>query len=82
MVTRGTLRARSAAHAAFDPIWKEGHLSRDQAYRRLGAFLGLRSREMHMAQLDEATALRVPEAAAAIMAALDRDPVGKASSEP
>lgn len=68
LATHGTLRARGMAHAAFDPIWQEGHLSRSQAYRRLAALLGLSRRVTHMSLFDEETAYRVPAAARAIMA--------------
>jgi hypothetical protein len=66
LATQETLKARREAHAAFDPIWKDGHLPRNAAYALLAEHLGMRPRDTHMALMDEATALRVPEAADAI----------------
>jgi hypothetical protein len=77
LATRDTLRARSAAHAAFDPIWREGHLTRSEAYRMLSERLGIPYERTHMATMDEALALRVPAAAEAIRATLRGEaPVG------
>jgi hypothetical protein len=58
-----THAARSAAHAAFDPIWKSGRIKRGAAYQILAEELGLSRADCHMKIMDEATALRVPEAA-------------------
>lgn len=55
-----THEARKRAHAAFDPLWQNGHLSRGEAYRRLRVHMGLSSGDCHMAQMDAATANRVP----------------------
>ena len=43
---------RSRTHAIFDPIWKEGHLTRPQAYAWLAAELGISSNACHIAKFD------------------------------
>lgn len=44
--------ARKRAHAAFDPIWKSGTLSRGEAYRRLALSLGIQQSECHIGMFD------------------------------
>ena len=56
-----TRKARLAAHAAFDPLWKRGQMKRGQAYRWLGEQLGQRPGETHISWMDAATATRVVE---------------------
>lgn len=58
LVDEGTHRARKAAHASFDPLWKDGHMSRKEAYRWLRRTLGL-AYVPHMADMDTLTAARV-----------------------
>jgi ssDNA-binding Zn-finger/Zn-ribbon topoisomerase 1 len=43
---------RRAAHGAFDPFWKSGHISRKEAYRWLARQLG---RTIHIGGSDAAT---------------------------
>lgn len=43
-----THTARQKAHKHFDEIWKEGYLTRTQAYRALSGFMGLTSEECHI----------------------------------
>lgn len=43
-----TRRARSAAHAAFDPIWKRGKMRRGDAYRALAKALGIHPKGCHI----------------------------------
>jgi len=71
LASEETHKARNAAHAAFDPIWKRGFLTRHMAYRRLQAELGLSEKECHMKVMDAATAKRVPDVARAILASLE-----------
>lgn len=52
-------RAKARAHAAFDPIWESGKLTRSQAYAWLADALGLAPSETHMGEFDEATCARV-----------------------
>ena len=33
--------AKQAAHAAFDPLWKSGDMTRSEAYRWLGGMMGI-----------------------------------------
>jgi hypothetical protein len=40
--------ARAAAHAAFDPVWKSGRMSRSQAYKWLAAQMDLPPEDCHM----------------------------------
>lgn len=56
-----TRKARSAAHAAFDPLWKRGQMKRSQAYKWLAAQLGQSPGETHISWMDAATARRVVE---------------------
>lgn len=46
-----TRRARSAAHATFDPIWKRGEMSRAQAYKWLADTLGIDRAECHIGMM-------------------------------
>lgn len=55
-----TRKARSAAHAAFDPIWQQGRMSRNAAYKWLAAQLGIEPKRCHIGMMDAATASRVP----------------------
>jgi hypothetical protein len=40
--------ARGEAHAAFDPLWKSGQMSRSQAYKWLAAQMDLPPEDCHM----------------------------------
>ena len=51
--------SRMAAHAAFDPIWKEGHMPRRDAYGWLAEQLGITRGECHMLHFDERTCRKV-----------------------
>ena len=70
-----THRARQAAHAAFDPIWKTGMMPRAEAYRRLAAAMGIPPEKCHMAQMDKTTARRVPQVVARLASSADNFPV-------
>lgn len=52
-------RARVAAHSAFDPLWKDKHMTRSDAYRWLAAQLGIAPSACHILYFDEATCARV-----------------------
>ena len=52
--------ARKAAHAAFDPHWQNGQMSRGAAYQRLTAALAL-GNQVHIGQSDLETCRRVVE---------------------
>lgn len=51
--------ARALAHAAFDPIWRDGPMNRTDAYAWLARVLGMRRDDCHIARLDAATCARV-----------------------
>ena len=56
-------RLREIAHAAFDPIWKDGLTSRANAYRLLAEALGVSEPEAHMKEMGQELLLRVPPVA-------------------
>lgn len=56
--------ARSRAHAAFDPIWREGKMSRTRAYAWLSRQLGLPPAETHIGMFSA-------EQCAAVVAAVE-----------
>jgi len=58
---KATRKARIAAHDAFDQIWKNGHLSRNSAYRWLQTKLGLPKHECHIGLFDKDMCARVVE---------------------
>ena len=41
-----------AAHAAFDPLWKSGQMSRSKAYSLLAQKMGLPKSETHIGMFD------------------------------
>lgn len=45
-------KARMAAHACFDLKWKNGELSRSEAYSWLADQLGIKKSECHMINFD------------------------------
>ncbi len=44
--------AKSTAHAAFDPFWQDGQLTRSKAYTWLGRKLGLTHEACHIGKFD------------------------------
>jgi hypothetical protein len=64
-----TRRARSAAHAAFDPLWQKrqrlsglsAHHARGKGYKWLAGQLGIAVKDCHIGMMDAATARRVVE---------------------
>lgn len=52
-------KARIAAHAAFDPLWQSGRMSRTRAYSELARRLGIPKHRAHMQMFDVATCERV-----------------------
>lgn len=61
-----TRKARSAAHAAFDPLWKSRRMSRRQAYAWLSSALGIEPDKCHIGMMNETDARRVVEAVRAM----------------
>ena len=45
-------RAKNAAHAAFDPLWRSGRLKRHQAYGWLAKQMGLNKSRCHIGEFD------------------------------
>lgn len=64
-----TRRARDAAHAAFDPMWRKRaeisgvkpYVARTRGYKWLAEQLGIERKDCHIGDMDAATALRVVE---------------------
>lgn len=54
-------RAKTRAHAAFDPIWKTRRMSRRKAYSWLADKLEIPVQQMHIGEFDETLCLRVVE---------------------
>ena len=46
-------RLKMEAHEVFDRLWKEGHMSRNEAYRRLGSVLDKHKRITHIGWFNE-----------------------------
>ena len=51
-------RLKSRAHAAFDPIWRSGQMSRKEAYKWLAAQLGIKIDRCHIGFFNEAQCRR------------------------
>lgn len=41
-------KAKRSAHSDFDPLWRDGHIKRKEAYRLLSQFLEITSSECHI----------------------------------
>lgn len=54
--------ARKRAKAAFNPLWKSGRMTRSEAYRWLGAQLGLDEAHTHIGWFDVAQCAAVVDA--------------------
>jgi hypothetical protein len=72
LVDAATHEARKAAHEAFDPLWKDGHMSRAQAYAELRRVTGLNEKNCHMSRMDKGRAERVIPAVQQIFEGLHR----------
>lgn len=44
---------KKTAHAAFDPLWMQGHMKRNEAYAWLAGRVGLTPEETHIGMFDE-----------------------------
>lgn len=53
--------AKSRAHAAFDPMWKDGGMPRGKAYAWLARQLGIPKEQCHIGEFDVDTCRRVVE---------------------
>lgn len=54
-------RLKQAAHAAFDPLWREGDMKREQAYKWLAGELKIERKDCHIGMMDEETCKKVVE---------------------
>lgn len=54
-----TRKARSAAHAAFDPLWKSGKMTRRKAYELLSAETMIPPEQAHIGMMTAEEAWRV-----------------------
>ena len=54
-------KAKMAAHAAFDPTWKDGKKKRGSAYAWLSDRLGVDKKDCHIGMFDVETCRRVVE---------------------
>ena len=52
-------RAKSAAHAIFDPLWKNGSIKRAAAYKWLAENIGIDRKECHIGMFDVELCKRV-----------------------
>lgn len=50
---------KKAAHAAFDPLWMQGHKKRNEAYHWLASRMGLAPDEAHIGKFDVAQCRQV-----------------------
>lgn len=58
-----TRAARSEAHAAFDPLWRDGEMRRPEAYAWLARATGIPREECHIGMMDIARAQLVRDVA-------------------
>jgi hypothetical protein len=59
LATKELRELRKQAHATLDPMWKDGHMLRHSAYRRLSEFMGTDRKETHIAMFDEVQCRKV-----------------------
>lgn len=73
LANRELRKAKMAAHAAFDPLWKQEHLTRSEAYEWLSSALGLPKEETHIGMFDVDTCKEVVELAGTKMIELENE---------
>ena len=61
LANRQLRKAKMQAHAVFDPLWKDGPLSRTEAYRWLSKAMGLHPDETHIGMFDVGQCLKVEQ---------------------
>lgn len=54
MADRPTRQARARVHEAFDPLWKNGDRTRNEAYKELASGLGMTAMDCHISRFDYA----------------------------
>lgn len=62
-----TRKARSAAHAAFDPLWRSGKMKRGQAYRWLSKATAIPFDQCHIGMMTAKQAQSVCQSVAAYL---------------
>lgn len=62
-----TRRARGEAHAAIDPLWREGVMRRNEVYAELARRLGIERSRCHVAHMNLPEARRAREIAYQMM---------------
>lgn len=70
-----THSARRRAHDAFDPLWRDGPLSRSKAYRMLAKELNVSKDDCHMKLMTAEQASRVPDAVVRIRSIIEKEQV-------
>lgn len=53
MANASLRRLKQEAHAAFDPLWRSGDMTRAQAYSWLAQHLGVSDNNCHIGMMDE-----------------------------
>ena len=61
LANRDLRRAKMQAHAVFDPLWKDGPLTRNEAYRWLSKAMNLHPDDTHIGMFDIGDCLRVEQ---------------------
>ena len=61
LADKGLKNLRSQAHRLFDPLWKSGKRTRNQAYKWMAKRLGIPVKECHFGQLDNDVLTRAVE---------------------
>lgn len=56
-----TSDARMMAHRKFDPLWKSGRFGRNEAYRILAAYMGIKIRRCHIGRMTASQCKQVLE---------------------
>lgn len=67
LVSRATHSARKGAHAVFDRIWREGRMSRSQAYKELSEHLSLPREKTHIKLFNESMAIKTMDFARSVL---------------
>lgn len=64
--------AKRRAHAAFDPLWKNRHLSRTSAYRLLSELMNLKPADTHIGMFNEEQCQKVVEICRGVQQSYDK----------
>jgi polyhydroxyalkanoate synthesis regulator phasin len=50
---------KKKAHSLFDPLWKSGNMSRNQAYNKMAKMMDMSKDEAHIGKFDESQCERL-----------------------